>query len=372
MRRLAILIVLASAACGAARSTQTPTPPSRVPASTPTAVPTSSASPLVVSPLPAAAPLVLSNATIGADARPSLLFRVPGEDHLRAVSWDGTRNGVLKGQVSPTAIWSQSPDGSRYVIDRMVYDRDGRQVGALPWQDTDQFTWAKGGEFACKAAHQAAASGGSGTPLRLETAVPGQPPRVVAAGYGTYSDNARYDVLACDPKTDRAIVAAFGQGLFAGRLWVFRLSTGALVRSADLGAGATGSWVTASDDGAMLAESIRDAVGSTTTTIRRADDGASLGTVKDFEAHGFLTDGSLLNGFGVRDAKDLVDWKTGRVLWSATGYVYRNGFVPDPAGGHIAIALGFDGTLKDQDVFIVAADGTSMRLPKGVLIGGRC
>lgn len=32
----------------------------------------------------------------------------------------------------------------------------------------------------------------------------------------------------------------------------------------------------------------------------------------------------------------------------------------------MAIALGRDGTFKYQDVFIVAADGTSLRLPKGV------
>ncbi len=153
---------------------------------------------------------------------------------------------------------------------------------------------------------------------------------------------------------------------------MFRLSTGALLRSADLGAGATGSWVTASDDGTMLAESIRDAAGSWTTTIRRADDGVALGTVKDLEAHGSSSDGSLLYGFGTRSAKAVVEWKTGRVVWSATGYVYSNGFVTEPAGGHIAIALGHDGTFTDQDVFIVSADGTSIRLPRGVLIhGGR-
>ncbi len=295
--------------------------------------------------------------------RPALLFQMPGEASLRAISWDGAATGILKAQVPPTTYWTQSPDGSRYVIDTMVYDREGRALGALPW--AERVGWATNSQFACDAAHPAPSVGG---PMRLETAAPGQPARVVVTGYTTYSDNAGYPVLACDATTDRAIVASFGQGLYAGHLWIFRLSTGALVRVADLGQGGVGSWVSATTDGGLIAEAVQPAVGTlVTTTIRRADDGVALGTVADFEAHGFSGDGALLFGYSgpSKRTSQIVEWKSGRVVWRATGYFY-NGFLTEPGGTHIAVAGSLNNTMSDQDVYIVSPDGTSVLLPKGV------
>ncbi len=296
---------------------------------------------------------------------------------MRAVTWDGATNGVLKAQVPSTSFWSQSPDGSRYdtgatVYDRdgrvaigtTVYDRDGRAVGALPWADS-QFRWAAHGAFACDAAHPLPSVGG---PMRLETAVPGQQPRVVASGYATYFDNATYPMLACDARSDRAIVGVFGQGVFGGGYWVFQLSTGAIVREWKIGPGAIGSWLAATEDGLFIAESVQPALGAaTTTTVRRADDGVALATVSDFEAHGFSGDGALIFGYAgpTKRAMQIVDWKSGRVVWSATGYSY-GGFRVEPGGARIAVAGAFTNTLSDQDVYLVAPDGTSMLFPKGV------
>src|SRR4029077_11988940 len=107
------------------------------------------------------------------------------------------------------------------------------------------------GRFLCAAVPAGATSGAQ---MRLDRAFIGQAAKVVASGYTTYSDNAVYSVLACDEGKDRAIVASFGQGVAASRLWVFRLSTGAIVVSVDYAA--KGGWVAASADGSMLAESM--------------------------------------------------------------------------------------------------------------------
>ncbi len=103
--------------------------------------------------------------------------------------------------------------------------------------------------------------------MRLETVLPGQPSRIMASGYATYGDNASYPVLACDVARDRAIVAVLGQGVAAARLWVFRLSTGAIIRSVDYG-GALGSVVSTADS-SIIAESVRQASdGKWVTTIQ--------------------------------------------------------------------------------------------------------
>jgi hypothetical protein len=319
-----------------------------------------------VSPAPGAR-IVLSDAIYPA-GRSALLFQAPDDQRLRAISWDGGTSGLLNANAArPTRPWSQSPDGSRYVIDGVVFDRLDRNLGALPW---GEFAWSTDGQFACDAAHPPPIEGG---PMRLETAVPGQPPRLVASGYETYHDNAGYPVLACDAQTDRAIVGSFGQGLFAGHLWIFKLSTGSIVRAVDLGQGAAGSWVTASTDGRMIAESVRPAAGtSTTTTVRRADDGAVLATVADFEARGFSGDGTLLVGQRGPSNRttEILEWRTGRVVWTATGYNYSS-FLAEPGGSHIAVAESLNDSIADQDVYIVASDGTSVLLPKGPRVSFR-
>ena len=188
----------------------------------------------------------------------------------------------------------------------------------------------------------------------------------------TYSDNASYRVLACDEGTDRAIVASFGQGVAASRLSVFRLSTGAIVRSVDYGL--QGGWVAASADASMLAESVRSAAGKWTATIRSADDGAQIGTVGDFAVQGFSGDKTLVVGpsGGTTLAPSspttaVIDWKTGRKIWSTSGLPY-GGFLPEPAGRRIAVGVGFVGGTDVRDVYLVAPDGSAVLLPSGARV----
>jgi hypothetical protein len=302
----------------------------------------------------------MSDALISAtDTRAYLLIQLLGEDHLRGISWDGASSGVLEGRVDARGIWSaQSPDGSRYIADGVVYDRRGHSLGTLPWPGKgESATWSSDGTL-CKAVPQTPVTGAW---LQLQVAALGQAPRTVARGFGIYSDNASYPVLACDRASDRAVVAALGQGIALGHLWVFRLSTGALIRSADH----PGAWAAVSSDGTMLAVALPLSNGDMRTTIQRTDDGSSLGTVDDFTAHGFSGHGSLLVGTTKSGSTVLLDWRTGRRIWTHSGLPY-GGFFVEPAGEHVAIGLGFTGGSDIADVYIVSPDGSSVLLPAHV------
>jgi hypothetical protein len=317
-----------------------------------------------VSPAPNAAQLVLGDERLVADDGSHFLFQAAGQDRLRAVAWSDGTNGVLPGEVPAKATVWQSPDGRRYVLNGTIYDADGRELGALPWQDKSLPTWSRDGQFLCNALPETRQTG---APLQLQTVFPGQQPRIVATGYGIYSDNAGYPVLACDAASDRVIVASFGQGLFAGHLWVFRLSTGALIRSEDLGANVVGSWLVASADGMLLAHSTSTTMsGPMTTTVRTAESPTALAILPNFEGHGFSGDSSLLIGVTGANATAVVDWKAARRVWSATGLPY-GGYFPEPGGAHFAVGLGFvGGAGQRDDVYIVGPDGTSVVLPSGV------
>jgi hypothetical protein len=267
------------------------------------------------------------------------------------------------------AVWSQSPYGAPYVIASTAYDRDGKSLGNLPWNVRETASWSVEGRFACAAVPAGATTGAQ---MRLETAFIGQPAKLVASGYMTYSDNASYRVLACDEGTDRAIVASFGQGVAASRLYVFRLSTGAIVRSVDYSGSQV--WAAATADASMLAESVRSAAGKWTATIRSAEDGAQLGTIDDFVVQGFSGDKTLVVGpiGGTTLAPSstttaVIDWKTGRKIWSTSGQPY-GGFLPEPAGRRLAVGVGFVGGSDIRDVYLVGPDGSAVLLPAGARV----
>jgi len=314
--------------------------------------------------------LVPSDATLIADTRSHFLFQAAGENRLRAVAWSDATTGVLPGETPLKATVWESLDGGRYVLNGTIYDAGGRELGALPWLDGSLPTWSRDGQFLCRAVP---ATRQTGAPMQLQTVVPGQQPRIVATGYGIYSDNAGYRVLACDATSDRVIVASFGQGLFAGHLWVFRLSTGALIRSEDLGSNVAGSWLAASADGTLLAHSVQATTADPpTTTIRTAESPTALQTLPNFEARGFSGDGSLVIGVtGGRNSVAIINWKAARRIWTATGLPY-GGYLPEPAGAHFAVGLGFVGGAEDKgNVYLVSPDGASIALPSGVYVGFR-
>lgn len=352
--RVAALIATLVVGCAPSASAPTPTASAAPPTVTATASPT--APPRIQA---AETPFV-------AVAGPFVVFQMPGETRLRAIPFGGEANGRLEGggagQTSGSAGWLQSPYGAPYLVGNFVFGRDGHPVGPVAWPSKVTPTWSAKGTSLCAAVPERDVTGSA---LRLEILTLGQPARLVATGFATFSDNAVYRVLACDESTDRAVVASFGQGVTASKLWVFRISTGAVVRSVDY-AGVNG-WVAASADGSMLAETVRagGAGGPWKATIRATDDGAQLGTVDGYVVQGFSGDKTLIVGANETSVA-VIEWKTGRKVWTASGPY--GGFLAEPAGRRFAVGIGFVGGSDQRDVYLVAPDGSAPLLPDRVRV----
>jgi hypothetical protein len=360
VRNALALLVLLVVGCTPAATSPTPTvstaPAATSPAASPTAPPR----------------IRVAETSYPAVAGAFVIFQLPSETRLRAIPFGGEVNGRLEGggagQTSGSAGWSQSPYGAPYLVGTTAYDRDGKPLGMIPWPATALKTWSSEGRFLCAAVP---ASATAGAQMRLERAFIGQPASVIASGFTTYSDNAGYPVLACDESTDRAVVALFGQGIALARLWVFRLSTGVMIRAVDYSAlSGSGGWVAASADGSMLAETVRSggAGGPWKATIRSTDDGSPLGTVDGFVVQGFSGDKTLVVGANETSVA-VIDWKTGRKVWSTNG-VY-GGFLAEPAERRVAVGVGFVGGSDQRDVYLVAPDGSALLLPERVRVALR-
>jgi hypothetical protein len=355
---LALVVVIAISCAPSAPSASSPTTGGV--AASPTRTPAASAS------VPAR--FQDSSAPLPAVAGAVVLFQLPSETGLHAISFGAEVSGVIHGQAPQTtagASWLQSPYGLPFLIGTIVYDRDGKELGTIPWPATATKTWSSDGRFLCAAVP---ASATTGAQMRLEMAFVGQPAKVIASGFTTYVDNATYPVLACDQGADRAVVAVFGQGVSATRLYVFRVSNGALIRSVDYAG--VGGWVAASADGSMLAESVPPVAPATNwkTTIRSADTGAQLGTIDDLLVRGFSGDKTLVVG-NTPSAAAVVDWKTGRKVWTTSGPY--GGFLAEPAARRFAVGVGFVGGSDQRDVYLVGESGFIVLLPERVRVSLR-
>jgi len=307
----------------------------------------------------------VSDTTITASAGSFVLFQLAGEAKMRAITWDASVSGILPVQVPADAVWTQSPYGATFRIGSTITARDGPVLGVTPWPAKITPAWSAEGRTLCAAVPEREVAGAA---MHLERFTFDEPVRVVASGFATYSDNAVYPVLACDTTNDRAIVAQFGQGTAPAKLWVFRLSTGAVIRSVDY-AGMLG-WVAASADGTMLVETLPfdTASGRWSANIRSADDGTKIGQVDGVVGRGFSGDNTLLVGASDSVAA-LIDWKTGRAVWSASGPY--GGFLAEPAGRRLAVGIGFIGGSDQRDVYLVQPDGSAQLLPARVRVGLR-
>ncbi|MDQ6884254.1 MAG: hypothetical protein M3077_08480 [Candidatus Dormibacteraeota bacterium] len=347
MRRLAVACtsLLGLVACSSQPASTSPTPTVRV---TPTSTTIGA---LKRQPVSDAA-LVLPAST------PVLMFQVFGDDHLRAITWDGLHSGIVGTPIGQFVPWSQSPDGSRFVAGATVYDRAGRVVGAFPWPTKDiSAVWSGDGRLwrAEPLAPQ------SGFALTLQAAAPGATPRTVSQTFGIYQDQASYPVMAANPAADVAIVGTYNgisQYPAARPVWIIRLSTGRVTRLINEAIGAV------SADGMTVAEAGQSSAGNMLTTIRRTGDGASLGSVPGVTPLGFSGDGSLLVGAKTTNDVVLVDWRSGRILWTSSSHgLPYGGMIAEPGGRRVAIGFGFVGGSDDADVYIVDPSAPTLLLP---------
>ena len=69
------------------------------------------------------------------------------------------------------------------------------------------------------------------------------------------------------------------------------------------------------------------------------------------------------------DAAAVVEWKTGRRIWTAAGMY--GGYFPEASGKRLAVGMGFVGGSDQRDVYLVQPDGSSYLLPAGVRVGLR-
>lgn len=283
---------------------------------------------------------------------------------MRAITWDASVSGTLPVQVPANAVWSQAPYGSTFRIGSTVTARDGPVLAVTPWPAKITPAWSNEGTALCAAVPERETPGAA---MRLEKLTFEKPVRLVASGFATYNNNAGYPVLACDNANDRAIVAVFGQGIAPAQLWVFRLSDGALIRSVNYDGN---GWVAASADAKVLAESAREGgtSGAWKSTIRSADDGAQLGTVDGFSVRGFSGDNTLLVASN-ETTTAVIDWKSGRKIWSAPGPY--GGYLAEPGSQRFAIGIGFVGGSDVRDVYLVQPDGSAPLLPARIRVALR-
>src|SRR5258706_1925266 len=351
-RRLLFAVLVSVLACtpapASATAAPTPSTPSQ-PAST--AAPTAQTQPRMAA----------SDGALTSSTGAYLFFQLPNDARLRAISFDGAASGVVPLQLAPNAIWSQSP-GTRVVMGTTAYTGEGVTLGTVPSR-AGEFSWSSDGRCMCAVTPDQPVNG---SPLRLATELVGQPQRPVGNGFGAYGDNATSPVLACDEGRDRAIVATFGQGVAPGRLWIFRISTAALVRTVDYSSRAASiRWVAASADGSLIAEAEQiGSAGVWKTTIVSADDGAPLAAI-DGIVQGFSGDNTLAVVSSVGSAA-VVEWKTGRKIWSAAD-VY-GGFLPELGGKRLGVGMGMTGGSDKADGYLVQPDRTAFLLPARVRV----
>ncbi len=298
----------------------------------------------------------------GSPTSPALLVHIGSDRELRAISWDLGQSGTA-GFAGTTYL--PSPDGRYYLDGGQVYDRAGKRLAAYPWSEKGRTaTWSTRDEL-CRAA---GATSATGSPLILQVAPIGGSPRTVASGFGVYGDNGSNPVLACDEASDRAVVAALGQGVAPGKVWVIQLSTGRLLRTFDYSSGYTsgsivGGDVRASADGSLLSESLRSPSGTWTTTIRRTSDAGAVEVVDGLDAHALSGDARLLAG--VRDGTPVVvERGTHRVVWSSSG-THWFGVTAEPRGGRFLVATAPAPASMPYDLTVVSPDGSASLLPEG-------
>ena len=284
---------------------------------------------------------------------------------LVAVDWTGAAVGTLyanAGRQNPQGSWLSMFDGSGAV------DSQGNVVpeqlfGGAIWSDA-------GGRF-CNIGFDPTKSNAINPPW-LEVGTVGGGRRRVAALGTVQSGQGGFTILACSTLSDRAVVGTQTQRGFL-ELLVIALSTGRRLYSQ--------SYINApqmlisSRDGRYVAESA-GGTGPSATVIHRLSDGAIVARLRDRRVVAFSWDGSQVvtaPSWGQQTPGDvqLLDWRSGTVLWRTGGGGGATGELPlyalaQPNGTAFMIGIGNPTGTGDADgLLLVHADGRSEKVVLG-------
>ncbi|HXC77222.1 MAG TPA: hypothetical protein VNU19_09230 [Candidatus Acidoferrum sp.] len=278
---------------------------------------------------------------------------------LNPVGWDGTRYAQLQLGTLTGSQAIQSPDGSKLIVDNVVYDRATGSTTQLPFvaNKGTQVMWADDSAHICVLYPLGDSQQPGGTASELDLLQPGGATRVVA--HVGHDEAQAFALLrSCSVANDVAIVAQRAV-LPISDVWVVRISTGGIIRHLSYQQGAEPSTVVAAPDGSWIA-----AVGTATTEIVDTGTGSTVAHLYG-QAVAFSGDGKVLV-LGDR----VIDWRTDQTLWLAPHGFEAIFVLAEPSGSAVAVdAMGSPGspTATTPSQLWLVASSMTIRIADGVV-----
>lgn len=237
----------------------------------------------------------------------------------------------------------QSPDGRHLLIGSTLEDTAGADRLTLPGDPLrPSAVWADDSRHLCGLRNDAVFDGGRATYVYL--AQPGQPAGTVAnlLGIGPPSTTPASDILACSPGAERLLLQRRGpEGVTAIRLFDLATARPILTRPHS---GDQVAYAVASHDGGLIAE---NSGGPNVQGPLRAAAVISLPDEHELRAfpgvdiRAFSWDGTLVvtSKVGIPDETQVVDRRSGAVVWSSGGGRLLEQALAQPGGGALALAV---------------------------------
>jgi hypothetical protein len=307
-------------------------------------------------------------------------------DKLVRIDWEGKPAGGL----ALHGKFRASPDGSRLLLpDGQVMTAEGHTLPRVPanavWADDSRHLCAildADGNPANQPLPGQAVNGQlplnrAYPPAFLYVLVPGGSPRRVAAApsFGRLHP----EVAACSIRFDTGVITNIGGPFRSMVAQVTRLSDGTQL----LGQPGLSEVRAVSSDGQLVAR--QDRAGFS-TEIRRLPGGELLARLPYAEVVGFSADGTRLVAIDVPDcnlnggvgpcisvaghphsnplAAQVIEWRTGRAIWSADGY--PGSFAARPGASDVAVYVCLDPRCSSSDVWLIGDRSTPRRIASKV------
>ena len=246
---------------------------------------------------------------------------------LIASDWQGRAVGWMEFAASIRELGEQSPDGSGVEIGNALYSSDGQLIAS----NLTGGTWADDSRHLCEvlgpngeaAGHHSVQVSANTTlgvlsPAWLYVSLPGHNRRPIAQ-VGDFSDHGNISVASCSLTSDEAIVTT-SFIVSITRISEYRLSTGKLLYSAELGSSVFG--VVATHDGTLIAEDDSACGGTVIRDLAHEDRVVAKlqgAYVKAFSWDGtsVLTNGPMGNPSNLPAIVSVRTLSSGVTVWSA-------------------------------------------------------